>query len=235
MKTLKNSIVAGIALAAVAASASAANTVLQLSDHPDGTANPPAYGLRMDGLFGGMAGANGGITSFSFDHFGDVLMTVNDDGSTITMNIAGTVYGGEDVGATYGFGEGAYEIDFTYNFNVVAQGTGWTVSPSNSGNHGTITSLGNGDVPMGTEFNFYDFSGNSFLFLQDDHRLAGRSQAGQGFWVGRGWNTMAADGRETPGTQDWLFLGQMIPTPTAVAFGAFGLAGVAGTSRRRRL
>ncbi|MEC9373967.1 MAG: hypothetical protein VYC34_08990 [Planctomycetota bacterium] len=235
MKNLKNSIVAGLTLGAVAASASAGTTVFQLFDHPDGTDNPPPYGLRMDGLFDGMSGATGGVTSFSFDHFGDVLMTVNDNGSTITINIAGTVYGGEDVGATYGFGEGAYEIDFTYNFNVQAQGTGYVVQPSNSGNVGSITSLGNIDVPMGTSRNFYDFSGNSFLFLQDEHRLAGHSQAGQGFWVGRGWHTMFADGRDTAGTQDWLFLGQMIPTPSAVAFGAFGLAGVAGTSRRRRV
>lgn len=225
---------AGGALA-IAGAASAETTTFRLMDHPDGNQSPPGYGLRLDNLFGGMSGASGGVTSFSFDVHDDVRMAVVESGGDIDIHINGTIFGGEDSGSGYGFGEGSYELDFTFEFNVAEDGTGWVVAPSSSGNKGTLTSLGNADVPAGETFQFYDFSGNSFLFLQDDHRLDGFPQRGEGFWVGRGWNTYFSDGRASAGTQDWLFMGELIPTPAAAGLGLAGFGFVAGSRRRRAL
>lgn len=209
-------------------------TTFTLSDHPDGNANPPGYGLRFDGLFGGRGGATGGITTFSIDA-GHARLRVIDDtgtGGGLTIRIWGTVYGGEDTGSGYGYGEGFYDIDMTYMMNVTASGTGWIVTGANVDNAGSIVSQGNADVAAGETFHFTDKadgSGNSFLFKQDEHRLAGHPQAGQGYWVGRGWH-MSDDGRNHL-TRDWLFLGTLVPTPGAL--GLLGVAGLAGLRRRR--
>lgn len=222
-----------VGLTFAGAAATAGTTVFQLMDHPDSNAAPPGYGLRLDNLFGGLSGASGGVTTFSFDATNDVYLSVTDSGSDITINVFGTVFGGEDAGSSYGFGEGAYDLSFTFQFNVAEDGTGWVVAPSSSGNQGTLVSQGNSDVPAGESFHFYDFSGNSFLFLQDDHRLSGHSERNQGFWVGRGWNTYDSSGAETSGTQDWLFMGTPIPSPMAAGLGLVGLGGVMGARRRR--
>jgi len=227
--TLAISAIAGLSLGAAA---HAGTSKFDLSDHPDGNANPPGYGLRLDGLFGGRAGASGGVTTFSFDPFNVSLLVNDDDPSMISINIVGTVYGGEDTGAGYGFGEGAYDLDFTYNFNVAPDGTGWKVAPANAGNNGTLTSLGNADVAAGETFSFFDFADTSFLFLQDDHRLGGHAEAGQGFWVGRGWVTMDPDGETRRGTKDYLFLGKSVPAPLGAGFGAAGVLAL-GVRRRR--
>ncbi len=223
---------AAIAAGALATGMSAmADTQFVLSDHPDGNAALPTYGLRQDNIFASLGGA--GLTTFSFDVHNDVVMTVTESGGDLKINIAGTIYGGVDTGMSYGFGEGSYDLDFTFNFNVMEMGTGYVVSPSNVGNSGVITSLGNADVALGTEFEFFDFSGNSFLFKQDEHRLGGEDEAGQGFWIGRGWTTFESDGRGSSGTQDWLFLGRIIPTPTAIGFGMASMIGLCATRRRR--
>ncbi|MCC6283728.1 MAG: hypothetical protein IT439_00290 [Phycisphaerales bacterium] len=209
-------------------------TTFTLSDHPDGNANPPGYGLRFDGLFTGRAGATGGTTTFSIDA-GHARLRVIDDtgtGGGLTIRIWGTVYGGEDTGSGYGYGEGFYDIDMTYVMNVAASGTGWIVTGADAGNAGSIVSQGNGDVGAGEAFHFTDKgdgSGRTFLFLQDEHRLGGYPQAGQGYWVGRGWH-MSSDGLNHL-TRDWLFLGTLVPTPGAL--GLLGLAGLAAARRRR--
>lgn len=228
---------AAMAMGAIAGVAGAGTTTYVLSDHPNSIGAPPPYGLRLDGLFGGMAGAVGDVTTFSFDHpMADMRLVVNDnDPGNITINIFGTAFGGEDVGAAYGFGEGLYEIDFTYAFNVMESGEGWEVLPSDSGNEGAITSLGNSDVAAGTTFEFFEEapSDNNFAFRRDGFRLSSseRDALGNPF-VGRAWVTMLPDGAPSDGIQDWLFIGQIIPTPTAVGLGACGL--LAGFAARRR-
>ena len=223
---------AALAVVSFGAAAQAGTHKFDLSDHPDGNASPPGYGLRLDHLFDGRAGASGGTTTFSFEPFNVSLIVNDDDPGMISINIVGTVYGGEDSGSGYGYGEGAYAVDFTYAFNVVEDGTGWRVTPANAGNNGTLTSLGNADVAAGETFSFFDFDSTSFLFLQDDHRLGGHSEAGMGYWVGRGWLTLDEEGDNRRPTKDWLFIGKVVPAPTGVAMGAVGL--VALCARRRR-
>ncbi|MCA9292820.1 MAG: hypothetical protein KDA20_03305 [Phycisphaerales bacterium] len=203
----------------------------QLFDHPDGDVNPPPYGLRFDNIFVPQGGPSG-IASFSMDNVGDTTLSVFDDGGgSYRIQIAGTLYGGVDAGSTYGYGEGLYDLFFEYAANVAPSGTGWVVDPSSALNAGTLTSQGNADVPSGYVFTFEDKSqpsGESFLFLQDDHRLQGHPQEGQGFWVGRGW----VMGAQYPmGTQDFLFIAEKIPAPGAMS--VLGFAGLAAVRRRR--
>jgi hypothetical protein len=232
---------AGVALAVslgiATAEAGPIVSKFRLSDHPDGNRNPPPYGFRFDNMFASLAGASGGVTTFSMDHFGGVILTVTDDtanAGSITININGKVYGGEAPGSVYAFGEGAYMLDFTYTTNVSASGTGWKVDPQSVSNSGTLTALAaNTGVADGSVFSFTDkakSSGESFLFKQDEHRLSGHPQAGQGYWVGRGWIQNGA-----PGTHDFLFLGmpEMIPLPGGALMAGAGML-ILSTRRRRQ-
>jgi MYXO-CTERM domain-containing protein len=220
------------ALVAASAAMAGGTTYFRLFDHPDGNANPPGYGLRFDNLFSdnGYGAGTGGVTTFSFV---DVIMTVTDTGSSLEINISGELFGGEDDGSSYDFGEGSYELDFSYSVNVAADGTGYRVTDDSAANAGTLTAL-TGDA-AGDVFTLRDYSVPSFLFLQDEHRLGGHSEAGEGFWVGRGW-LADGDGNRN-GTRDFLFLGEMLDGPPIIPLpmsGAMGLAGLAVVATRRR-
>ncbi len=225
-------------------------TVYRLSNHPDGALADPGYGLRLDGLFNGIAG--GGTfapTTFSFDTFGDVTLTVNQVGSDLNISIAGTVYGGVDNGTGHGFGAGSYSLAFDYTVNVDPMGTGVFVSaPSNGVNRGSLTAgAGITGIAAGTVFDFYESNSmaNPFKFLQDEHRLTiatggsiNHPQAGQDLWVGRGWMTFNSDGSPMSGAggtgfQDWLFTGQIVPLASPLSLAGAGLLCV-GRLRRRR-
>ncbi len=224
--------VAGVCVASAASGATV--TKFRLLDHPDGNQNPPPYGLRFDNLFTTVGGV-GGVTGFSMGHFNNTVLTVTESGGSLTINIKGTLFGGVKSGVGLGFGAGAYALDFTYNANVVANGTGWKVDPNHVSNKGTLTSLGNADVAVGTVFEFSDKDGNenhSFKFLQDEHRLSGHNDfKNKGFWVGRGW---LMNDQMTAGTHDFLFLGvTLIPLPTPVGLASVGLFGLAAVRRRR--
>jgi MYXO-CTERM domain-containing protein len=222
-----------VAVLCLTCQVNAAILSFDLSDHPDGNQNPPPYGLRYDGIFGSFGGAVGGVASFSFNAAQtDVTktnMTLAIDTTAGSITISGDVYGGEDAGSVYGFGEGWYTIAYTYSANVLQVANGWKVTAFDGANSGTISSQGNADVGSGWSQTFYDQSTPSFLFLQDDHRLAGTGLEGTGLWVGRGWVTSNSNGSNTSATQDWLFTG--VPTPGVG--GLFGLAGL-GMIRRRR-
>jgi len=225
-------LMAFVGLACPSGASAALLKQFKLQDHPDGNALPPAYGLRFDNIFSTIGGPKG-ITTFSMNHFNNTILSVIDNGASLAINIKGTLYGGVDTGVTIGFGKGAYALDFTYNMNVAPSGTGWVVDPNHPSNAGKLTSLGNANVPAGTMFNFVDKDGNqghSFQFLQDDHRLAGHPEFGQGFWVGRGWLKNAKNDGDT---HDFLFIGSLIPLPTPLGMAAAGLIAAAALRRRR--
>lgn len=223
--------------------AGAADITLTLGNHPDANQNPPPYGLRLDDLFlqavtaGSVTNAVGGVTSFSFDPAdgANMVLTTTTVGPNVEINIAGTAFGGVDTGVTYGFGAGLYDIDFTYRVNVTevaGPDGGFTVSPNSAMNNGTITAqAGITDVAAGTTWTLYDQSDNSFQLLADGHRLGSfPAILAQDPFVGRGWVTFNADGSNTSGTQDWLF----IPEPSCLALMCIGGIGFLSRQRRRR-
>lgn len=216
-----------------AAGANAGVMTYTLMDHPDGNASPPPYGLRLDNIFAGLASNSSGTTSFSFDAAlndntrDNVTLTYDDVMGTIV--IEGEVFGGVANGNMLDFGEGWYDFQMTYSVNVSEVGTGLSVGQNDPANTGTLVSQGNADVAAGFTIDLFDQSNNTFLFLQDDHRLAGHPQEGQGFFVGRGWVTTNSDGSNVAGTQDLLFIA--VPAPGAAALA--GIAGLAATRRRR--
>ena len=213
---------AGALVLAMATSAQAAKvvTVYQLMSHPDGTAAPPTYGLRLDNLYlqtptsGSASNTVGGTTTFGFV---DVKLTVTEDtvSGDISININGDVNGGVDIGGGYGYGAGDYTINFDYDFNVQASGGGWLVSPQDAGNQGTITAgAGITDIDQGTTWTFYEEegTGNPFKFVPDGHRLTGDDST----FVGRGWVTYDSGGTGVGGAQDWLFKAPVDPEITLV-------------------
>ncbi len=226
-KTMLVAAAAGLAGCSVASAAS-----FLLSDHPSGNENPPPYGLRLDGLFAGEAGATGGVTTFSFDTYSNTVLRVFMNGSDLNITINGKVYGGEDTGAGTGFGAGDYQFSMNYTVGVQAIGDGWKVDAATMSNFGTLTAL-TGPV-MGEVYNLWDMRQNTtaqtLAFRQDDWRLAGSGLEGLGYFVGRGWLDFA--GSPSTGDRDLLFIGEAIPTPLAGAMGGLGLMGLA--ARRRR-
>lgn len=227
--------------------ASAADITFALANHPDGNAKPPAYGLRLDELFlqaptaGNLTNPVGGTTTFSFDPADGASMTVTTSvvGLDIQINISGTVYGGVDTGVAYGFGEGLYDVNFTYRMNVsetAGPDGGHTVAAINAMNNGTITAqAGITGVDAGTFWTFYDQSNGTYTFklLADGHRLGGfPAILALDPLVGRGWVTFNSDGTNTGGTQDWIFLS---PEPSSLVLLVMGGIGLfARRSRRRR-
>lgn len=233
------SVVAALAGAIFAGAAHAGTvTKFKLFDHPDAGAAPPPYGIRLDNLFGTDSG-DGGVTTFSFNTTEGVFLTVTDNtdmGGGITINISGVVFGGRDTGSTVDSdhdGTGTYQLDFTYTVNVGEQGTGWVVNPASASNAGTLEAINvNGDE-SDFMFSIFESTGsNNFKFLQDDHRLNGHPESGQGFWVGRGWLTFDPL-TNASGTQDFLFIGMLVPLPTPGALTAAGLLTAALVRRRR--
>lgn len=193
-----------------------------LADHPDGLLNPPPYGLRFDGIFGG------GEATFSMDHFGDTTLTVRDTGSSIDIRIRGTLYGGEVDGSGGYLSPDIFHLDFSYTVDVQAQANGWIAFGEHAGDAGALIRDTGGSASLDPSDHFslspkMDGGGNAFLFLADGHRLPNNTD-----WVGRGWFQSYPGGS---GTQDFLFTGSLIPAP-----GALGLAGIGGLvmARRRR-
>ncbi|MCB9760576.1 MAG: hypothetical protein H6739_12110 [Alphaproteobacteria bacterium] len=178
-------------------------TLFRLHDHPDGAAAEPYYGLRLDGLFSGLTGATGGVTTFSFDTQ-DASVYSSIDETTGAVRVWGTVYGGEDSGTSYGFGEGHYQLYLVYNANVSAVSDGWEadIGSGELENQGWILSLDNADT-AGQSWDLYDYasSGPTFLLKQDGHRHPDASA-----WVGRGWLNQDAARPGRGNTRDLLFV-----------------------------
>ncbi len=222
----------GAAFFAFAAGADAA--AFRLADHPSSGATPPPYGLRLDGLFAGQAGANGGITTFSFNTYGNTILRVIQNGSDLDITINGRLYGGEDVGATVGFGAGDYQFSMTYTANVIATAEGWNVLASTGTNFGTLTAL-TGTL-AGTSWSLFDVASgaDTFTFEADDWRLNPANPQHVpflGLLIGRGWLDFQGSSATT-GFRDVLFVADVVPTPLAGALAGVGLMGVVAGRRR---
>jgi hypothetical protein len=195
--------------------------IYQLHNHPDGNADPPPYGLRLDGL----DGSNDKFT-ISFDASGaDVKMTYF--GSTI--RIFGTGYGGRDTGTAYANDAwlGFYDIDFTFDVGVgLAPGDDdLLVDAATDSNSGTIV------TPNGTK-DLYDVRavppGGTFRFGDADDDNGHRGFAGLS-----GWGWLEIDGEEKNATRDWLFTAEYLGIPAPGAVIGLAPAGLLAARRRR--
>ena len=246
-----------IALCAGAATVSADLIRYKLNDHPDGTAQPPGYGLRLDELVDITPRAKD-IFTFSFNPKYGSNMSLDYDTEAGTMHIYGTAYGGLDIGTGYspnGELAGMWSIDFTYtdvrghetDDDLVAGGNG----PGSQGfpNEGSITPLFRSSVyddsyqligypptyPWTFRFGDGDFDsdGNGL----DDFR--GWDAEDDGFGIsGWGWlNHSGAPGiRNHQESSDWIFTAQPdpIPAPGSIVLGVLGLAGIWSRRAARR-
>lgn len=215
------------------ASALLSDGLYKLNNHPDGGAQPPLYGLRLDGLDGG-----GGSRIFTFD-FEDArsAMYMDLDTANSSIRIYGQVWGGRDIGMTYDpTMSGLWDVDFTYTMNI---GTGnfdndsrdeVYVNPDSPLNAGSITPLFTaGTFTTGNAILLTDKDNGKFAFQIDtNHRGAGNTYSG---W---GWMNHEVGGLDNHiAASDWLFtVGNEVPVPGAALLAALGLS-LVGTIKRR--
>lgn len=198
------------------------NGVYCLHSHPDGTENPPPYGLRLDGLLGDSSEEY----TFDFDHaMSSVTMTITDSllhAGAKKIVISGTTFGGLDEGLVHDPDlSGLWSLDFTYD-NVQVDNVAmelFTLKSDAGNNSGSITSQFNssgsetGRLSNGDVFNLIDYDGShDFTFkLAFGHRgFAGLS--------GFGWLIHAPAGRDITkakhiSASDWLFTAELKPPP----------------------
>ncbi len=212
-------------MSAIPSSSNAAVFNFILHDHPDGSMAPPAYGLRLDGLFGN----NADEFTFSFDQAGTGMTLAYDDTAN-TLRIQGRAFGGSDIGSGWDTANSGFvDIDFIYQANVATNGSGtWGTDTENLGvvvtedaqnltlGAGTWTGQSAGDV-----FTMVDQdNGNFSLKLNNfsDHRLAGHGLTGPDTFVGWGWLNHAEGAGVLPTRHvydsDWLFTAELL-TPTS--------------------
>lgn len=197
-----------------------------LRNHPDGAADPPPYGMRLDELVNHTAGND--IFTFDFDDaMSNMQMNVTGNGSVI--HIFGVAWGGRDIGGAYAADAflGLYSINFLYTVGVGPAGgdDDIIVSAPNASNFGTISG------PAGN-FSLYDIGGNpppyNFRLGDEDN------DAGHRGYVGiSGWGWLGVTGLSEGPTRDWLFTATYnVPGPASLALLGAGLA-LTGARRRR--
>lgn len=220
-------------LAAVAGSAAAGIEVFTFDafNHPDGSINPQAYGLRLD-HFGGNT-----RTTFSFESGGvstvDIRIVADNVTGAATLEFSGTVFGNSATGGT-NFGTYALDLTYTGTYNF---GTGRFTAIHNAGSPaiGTITALnvtGASPVAQGNAFvvETQPRSGDQFSLLFGQNLPGSRLPNGDDRFEGFGW----VETSFSSGTQDFLFTAvqTVVPGPAPLALAGFGLAFAAGRRRR---
>jgi len=201
------------------------DTEYDLSNHPDGSVAPPAYGLRLDGL---LTGNSNDEYTFDFENASSAMSMIWDKGAD-TLTISGTAYGGEDNGGSYEAGTTAiWDIEFIYS-GLYSCGPGGLCADNGSGSLSSTLGMFS-LVPVGVASHGYAFQ------LNTGHRgFAGIS--------GWGWlNHCPAGDYEGSGasceshvySSDWLFTAtQKVPEPGTLALFGLGLFGI-GVARRQR-
>jgi hypothetical protein len=179
-------------------------------DHPDGSAGPPAYGLRLDDLLGS------GSYTFSFDHFDGVEQArVRLDWLPAQngIRIHGRAFGGRDTGAGWDPDESGWiDIDFKYTTNVTrgddcaaSPGDDFYVAGESGLNTGTVTLDGWGGEGTYTFTDKADGDGCSFYLDNDRDPKFNPAIAGDpGTWAGTGWLMPHV------GARDWLFTAEKV-------------------------
>jgi hypothetical protein len=194
-----------------------------LSNHPDAILADPGYGLRLDELFDLTDGRD--RFTFDFDHALSAMF-MDYDGDSI--RIYGTAFGGLDIGDIHDPANSSeVSIDFTYNNVVGVPGDDdiWVLEPDTP-NTGTITWLETGEVI--DLFDKANDDGWTFRFGDEDDDLGHRGFDGLSGW---GWLEHHEPGFGNDGQMDWIFTGELVPGPGALAL--LGL-GILVPGRRRR-
>ncbi len=213
----------GLFAASGASAAIITEGTYRLHNHPDGSARPPLYGMRLDELFN----ATGDHDIFTFD-FDDAVsdMKMTYDGSSI--HIFGQAWGGRDIGGAYAAEAttGVYTIDFTFLLGVApvpGDDDVWVNGPDMS-NSGSI------QPPVGPLVNLVDkrIGDYSFRLGDEDNDAGHRGHPGISGW---GWMVHHPESQGHIGASDFLFTAELIPAPGAA--GLIGLIGLAAGRRRR--
>jgi serine-aspartate repeat-containing protein C/D/E len=217
-----SAVIGVLALSGVASATLIEPGLYRLGNHPDGSARPPYYGLRLDERYN----ATSGHDTFTFDFeapTSSVFMTV----SATTIVISGQAYGGRDTGDVYENDQylGLYTFNFTYSLGVApvpGDDDVW-VSTANHANSGSIT------TPLGDNFNLVDefMGGYSFRLGNENNDLGHRGFNGISGW---GWLTYGPPYNHVADS-DWLFTATLVPAPGVVPVGA--LVVLLGARRRR--
>jgi len=227
----KLSFCAGAALACVvglpgtAAGAIISQGLYALHNHPDGNANPPAYGLKLAELYNVTADHD----DFTFD-FDDARSSMSMVVTANTLRIFGVVWGGRDIGTAYAVEPttGLYSVDFLYDIGVVPVAGDddlGVLQAASHQNHGTITTPLNDIIALVDEAGDHAYG---FRLGDDDNDLGHRGFAGISGW---GWLTHGPNPDNHIADSDWLFTAVQVPTPGAMSL-AMG-AGVLALRRRR--
>ena len=189
----------------------------RLGNHPDGNAREPGYGLRLDELFDVNPGAHD-VFTFDFEEAGSDMF-LSYDGSSV--HIFGTAFGGLDTGSEYDPAHSSLvAIDFLFSAIAMASGDDDLVSTGDDTSHtGTLTWLETGE-----EISLFSFSGShswAFRFGDENDDQGHRGFDGLSGW---GWLSYREPGLRVSAS-DWLFTGELVPAPGALAFLGLGLLG----------
>jgi hypothetical protein len=184
-------------------------------DHPDGSASPPLYGLRIEGLL------EDGPYTFSFDYEDEserarVVLAYDEDLQQI--RITGRAYGGRVVDDEWGASSrGWIDIDFTYTTHIAVKddcgalaGDDLYVTAESSANQGTVALDGwGGDFVFPCSDRSGENNGCSFIFDNDYDSKGNAAIADDlSIWSASGWIHPGASG-----PRDWLFIAERITAP----------------------